>query len=212
MQTGFVAFRLLSALFYQFMVGTSTTSACFQADIPAIFLENPFLLQAFQFPRHGAPVYAQVSGQVGVGQGDVYLCALLLLGETFQIGQKLLPGSGSGKDVDPLHLLPGLQGDHLEQVADQLAVVPAGVLTALDHMGVINEYDPGLLLRLHVIILGIRREQKGFSEYRVFFQFINHILISFFIAVIQDCPAGKDQANFIHGMGICKYDLVVLEA
>ena len=119
-----------------------------------------------------------------------------------QISHQLLPGGRSGKHIDPVRLLSGVKGRHLQKIADHLAVMMTGIFTAFDHMLIINEHHPRLRGSAHIIMLGIRRKQKRFTNYTVLIQFIDDILLSIFITAVKHRPSLLDQPDLFHRTGI----------
>ena len=72
-----------------------------------------------------------------------------------QISHQLLPGGRSGKHIDPVRLLSGVKGRHLQKIADHLAVMMTGIFTALDHMLIINKQHLRHGSGTYIIMLGI---------------------------------------------------------
>ena len=125
---------------------------------------------------------------------------MFFCGKCIEIGYQFLTCTGSGKHVDPLILLPGLDRGKLQQIADHLAVMVACLVAAFDHMLVVDKYDPGLLCRTDIIMLLLRRKQKRLAKNGIFIEFIDHVLISLGVTAVKYRPAIEDQTDLFHGV------------
>ena len=128
-----------------------------------------------------------------------------------KICHNFLFGAATWKYKDTVCLPTGMHSNHLQQGADQLTMKAAGIFTALDHMLVIDKQYARFWFCADIVMLRFFREEKGFAENAVFFQLIQQILFSLFIAAVYRGLTVQDQTNFFHWAGIFHNCLIILK-
>ena len=126
-----------------------------QLHIPSFSSQHTHLHQIFDLAHHGTAVHTQILGQGRVRHWNFILFRAFFCCQRMQIRHQLFSGAGSGQHINPIRLLSGSKRNHLQQIADHLAVMMAGIFTAFDHMLVINKQDLRLRCRTGIIVLGI---------------------------------------------------------
>ena len=171
-----------------------------KCHLAALGAHQSLLLHLAELPHHGAAVRGDVVREGPQGEGQSEAGAPRLVRELLETAQELFPDAPAGEDIHPLAEGLGLLRDEAEHVLDQEAVVEAGVLAALQDLGVADvDHLAGCPADHLQHILAAAGEGQGLAEDAAGAQLLQHCRDA---VLINADEGGRPPLDDTHGVTV----------